>query len=99
MVLLNDRCDHLFKDCPTRMRPGLFSAVVPYLVEPLDEGEAFFVKNGMKVLLCGHCMSSYDGASGDPGVTDVFDARWVRHRYAMRPMTLGELAVFDVTES
>ncbi len=99
MVLLNDKCDHLFKGCPTRMHPNLLSAVVPHLVEPLSERETFFTGKGLKALLCGHCMSAYIEAEGDPSVEDSWDARWVRHRYLMTPMTFGELAVFDVTES
>ena len=75
------------------------SAVVPHWVDPLDEDEGENPIRSHKVLLCGHCMSAYDQAEGDPDVTDVFDARWVKHRYSMKPMTFGELAVFDVTES
>ncbi|OPZ40833.1 MAG: hypothetical protein BWY99_00338 [Synergistetes bacterium ADurb.BinA166] len=99
MILLNDKCDHLFKGCPTRVHHDLLSAVVPHWVDPLDEDEGENPIRSHKVLLCGHCMSAYDQAEGDPDVTDVFDARWVKHRYSMKPMTFGELAVFDVTES
>jgi hypothetical protein len=87
------KCDHLFKECPTRMNPYAVEEGRPYWLRERSEERVEVA------LLCAACARAYEEAEADATVTDPFDSRWVKTLYEFRAMTAEEALVHDVHES